>query len=119
MATPAFPSFTKVLGWSEEMQKSVVKTPMEGGIHKQRNRYFGRTFLIQKVALLMSQAEYIAFRTWWSDDAKHGALFFTITDPNVGGTVTARMVEGQFTASHLNPRRQNFWVVEFNMEQLF
>ena len=118
MASINFPSFIKILSWTEKPQKSARRTQMESGIHKQQDRYFGKTFLIQSVEVLMTAAQYTAFKAFWTTTSGHGAVFFNITDPDTLATVEGRMQDGMFTANHINPRKQDEWIVSFEMEQL-
>lgn len=115
MADITFPSYNRVLSWAEAPnQNSVLRTPMEDGTPKQARR-FARNYAIYTMSILMSDAEYTAFKSWFLTDAEHGAKDFNFADPQTGVVKDFRLRGGQFNARPIN-QRQTYWNVSVEME---
>ena len=91
----AWPSYARLLidGFSRQRQSAVQRSDMESGPPRQ-TRVLSRVLVQRKcTAHFSTQADYLAFLTWFRDDINRGADWFDWTD-EFGAAATARIVGG-------------------------
>ena len=100
MTTPTFPSYAKILfsGYSQQRESALLRTQMDSGPPRQA-RIKSNVMLQRTVKLYFSsKSDFQAFETWYQNDCNFGAAWFNFTDPVSGSTVTARFMDGGYTA---------------------
>lgn len=99
---------------SGEGQASVIRTTMETGRTRQRNR-FGTMANTYSVEWLFLADEYAAFMAFYQTTLKNGVLYFNLPLPETGtlDPVPVRFVEGRLTKSYV-PHMQ--WRVTATVE---
>jgi len=118
MANPTLPIYLKFMseGFSETYQDVVYRSEFESGPDKTalRNPSAKNT---RSVKYLMANGYLDAWRTWYKDSAKHGAVYIDIPDPLTGTTVEARIIGGTMTISPVT-RKATHYYVEFEFESI-
>lgn len=100
---PSFPSNGELLlPYGETPESAVLRTEMESGPAKQA-MVRTRQSIGRPVSYRFSSANYIAFKTWYRDDIKRGALWFDWRDPLNDKLKQARMVGGVYEAQAYDP----------------
>ncbi len=79
-----------VNGLREEGTDNVIRSPIDTGPAKTRRRYSAKTKPIQG-SMLMTQAQYLIFKTFYEDTIADGALEFDMPDDVEGGTMTVKV----------------------------
>ena len=100
--------------YTESIRSNVLRTQMEGGIEKTAKR-FGKAQITHNITYLYDASEYAAFKTWFKDTAKYGALFFNWTNPITDDIVDARISDGTYQVAPVNARG-NYFYVQLNIE---
>lgn len=102
--------------YSETVISNVLRTEMTGGYAKQA-RKSSKQVKTRDVVYLYSTAEFDAFKAWFKDTAKDGALFFNYTLPESANNdiADARIVSGVYQAAPVNAR-MNYWYVTMQIE---
>lgn len=84
------PNTIQTSGYSRELQDGVIRTDMETGPAKFRRR-FTATQDKNRGQIIMTQAQYLTFETWFKTIIMYGALSFEFPDPlNNSNTLEVR-----------------------------
>lgn len=87
-AWPAtLPQFVVRWGFEEGFKRTVVRSQMDSGATKRRQRFITSPTELN-VVVPMDDAELAIFKTFYEDTLGNGALSFTFTHPRLGTTVT-------------------------------
>jgi hypothetical protein len=113
----AFPSYAVLLGqnYTETPDSAVQRTNMENGPPKQLKFKSRVIVTIAAVYALKSMTDYTNFVDWFRNTINFGADWFDWTDPKTGSTVTARIVNGQYSAQAVNPDG-SYWQLTMSIE---
>lgn len=104
MATQTYPSYGKLVSWSQAPQRSpVYRTEMERGPAKQV-KFSGKLPVNYQVVYVYSASEHATWRTFFNTNIKFGAEWFNWTNPFTNATVEARIVDGKFSVSPVNAK---------------
>lgn len=100
----------------EQIVSNLLRSEMTSGFAKQAKRST-KMRVNRSVTYLMSTGEFDYFKDWHENTAMDGALMFNYTDPMTANNdiVDARIVEGVYQATPLNPRA-HYLTVNFLME---
>lgn len=99
--------------YSESLKDNVIRSDMDAGMQKQRQRYT-RTQRMMSVSFLLTDAQKATFYTFFSN-IKGGALPFNFPDPLTGTSIVVRTtgaINGPVFVS------KNLWRVKFEVEIL-
>lgn len=98
MAIANWPSYGKYLAPITQRPSPVMldSSEMEHGPPK-RAEMPGRQILATELRVLLTAAEYISWRDWYTGTIAHGAANFNWTDPMDGVTKTAWIKKGRFS----------------------
>lgn len=102
-------------GFSVQQTNPVRRTVMEDGQTKQARRSQKRR-VVYSVQYRATEAEYLAFITWYEDEAFSGAKFFNWIRPTDESTVEARIIGGQFAANPITLQMDDF-LLEMQIEE--
>lgn len=114
MAEVGFSYYKRMRAYTTAPQPSIRRTPMSDGLSKQAKRY-QRTLDQHSVEYLMTNAQYLAFRTWWENTVEFGALWFDFVDPITDATIDGRIVGGSYSSTPYTAS-QSYWVVSMAVE---
>lgn len=112
-----FPTYTKILNYSETNQKTVRRTPYQAGYFQQTKR-FSNLWMNANVEVLFTNAQYETFLSWYKNDITNGSDSFTF-DKYMSGSpsgVQARIVNGQFSVAPLRHHQIDYLVVSLMLE---
>lgn len=102
-------------GYRLAPEDPVIRTDMEVGAPRSRRRTHARNDRVE-VKWLFTDAQFLAFRTWFDDDAAGGAAWFNVRlKVGTGGMadVEARFAGIWKSADHIAP---DLWVVTATLE---
>ena len=99
--------------YSESLKDNVIRSDMDAGMQKMRQRYT-RTQRMLKVSYLLTDAQKATFYTFFSD-IKGGALPFNLPDPLTQASIVVRTT-GAITGPTFVTK--NLWRVQFELEIL-
>lgn len=113
----AFPSYHSIQSYSEVLGRPTVRrTPFESG-HIQQSRLFFNTWLDVELNILLSQAQYDDFLTFYRDDILNGADTFDFPNWKSGsGTITARIKNGDFSVNPIRTYNSDYWFLTLTLE---
>jgi hypothetical protein len=102
--------------YAESVVPNILRTEMTGGYAKQARRS-SKQVKNRELVYLYSTVEFDAFKAWFKDTAKDGALFFNFTLPESANNdvIDARISNGEYSATPVNAR-MNYWYVTLNIE---
>lgn len=116
-----FPAHVSILSYNEQPQLTVRRTPFEGGYNQQAKR-FSNLWMDAQVSVLFTKDQYETYLTWYRDSISNGSASFNFPDfKETGspiGTISARIVNGQFQSNPLRDYYIGHWVVNFTIEYL-
>lgn len=119
MSLPVWPAnpFPQVvlLGNKEMPVPNVIRTQMDYGNTKARQRT-GIALKNYDCELLLKQADYLTFRSFYENDCMGGAQSFTWNEPSTGTSYTFRFLPG---VAYENYQATDLWKVTFQMEKVF
>lgn len=99
-------------GYSVNPLDQTIRTDMESGAARVRRRTFARNDLVD-VALVLSAAEFAAFRAWFDNDAAGGSAWFDMPI-DIGDGMTTKEV--RFKGAWKAQRLQLCWRVTAQLE---
>lgn len=93
---------------------SVVRTQMDGGRPRQRQRFTQALWTYNTTVALTKDADLTTFLNWWSATIHQGADWFTLSlkGPSGAFTGTARIVGGAFEHRQID----GGWQITMNIE---
>lgn len=116
MASTTMPAGMRLaLDYTEELDRGLLVSEMDGGPGKQRPR-FSRAIKKRKAKLVaLSLQSKLAFDRWWDTDLQGGCLWFNFTDPNIN-----QVLEGRFVMPKLQWRMvsRDLWEANVVIETL-
>lgn len=96
MAIPVWPTslpqFFLRGGYKEGFKNTVLRSPMDSGPTKTRQRFTNSPTVLDG-AMPLTDDQVATFKTFYEDDLGNGGLSFTIFHPRLGGTVTVQFTE--------------------------
>jgi len=107
-----------IMSWTEKPQEKVYRTKFDGPIKAQRQRYYN-TWMTANVTFLMTKTQYDSFLTWYQTN---NSSFFDITDHrnttagSPQGTLSVRIVSGEFDARPVAQHNTDHWVLSTQLE---
>ncbi|GHU34213.1 hypothetical protein AGMMS50256_27520 [Betaproteobacteria bacterium] len=110
----AWPDYAKVLleSYSESRESALIRTEMESGPPKQA-RVRSRVMITRNItAAFASDADYLAFLDWYSNDIDEGALWFEFFDDVRNSIVLARFAEGGLQANAIRKPSEGIYIWE-------
>jgi hypothetical protein len=101
-------------GYSEQFPDIAIRTPMSAGPDKVR---LGAPGGIREIAvtLLLTDAEYGIFKTFYHEITRDGALAFDFTHQRTGATIEVYFAEEEPKAT---PASGGHWLVSFSVEKM-
>jgi len=103
-----FPDFT------EQPEAGTIRTPMEGGLAKQR-AFPSRVMVERPVSyLIKTKADYLSFKDWYENTIAR-AGWFDWTDPVTVSVIQARIKGGKIEPRALR-KDMELWRVDFIIE---
>ena len=101
-------------GFNEEPSSIKIRTEMDAAIAKQRPRFStsaeSRTF-----KMLMTNAQYQTFKTFYKDTLRSGSLEFNMQKPGIPGeNIVVRFNERSYSPSPIGIH----WMVQLNLEEI-
>ena len=97
------------LSFSESPQPNVFRTEFENNDIKQTRRSSTKR-ITHEVTYFFTAAEYASFKTWYTDTALDGAMYFSATDPVDNVSKDFRIVNGAYKAVPVNIPMTHYYV---------
>lgn len=90
MSNPSYPATlptAPLIGFTEEPYSTAIKSEMDAGPAKQRQRY-STSWSRYKMNMILTAAQRATFKTFWQSTCKSGGQAFDWKDPATGDTAT-------------------------------
>jgi hypothetical protein len=106
----SLPSYVKILfdGYQQQRESGILRTEFESGPPRQA-RFKSRVMVTRSAKLYINgKTNFASFESWFMNDIKGGSLFFTMTDPASGSSISARFVGGTYNVTPLSSKWADF-----------
>lgn len=99
--------------YSESYKDNVIRSDMDAGMQKMRQRYTRQQRLLS-LSYLLTDSQLSTFSTFFNN-IKGGSLPFNFTDPVGGGAIVVRLTKAVNGPTYVT---KNLWRVQFEAEVL-
>lgn len=108
------PQFALREGYAEGFKQTVLRSPMDSGATKRRQRFINAPTTLS-ITIPLTDAEILIFKAFYEDELGNGALSFTFPHPRLKTNVT---VVFKTDPEPLTPEGANTYMLKMDLEVL-